>query len=481
MKRIAAIAALTALSILSIRSPAAITTSEIYFDDIKPQGMTNAECWTAVGRDDSGRVYIGFTGTRNSIDDFAMYRYDPATGNRKCYGSFRDISARFGNLQTNEPIPKGHTHFTQIGRKMYMGSQNFHDFKQDTAGLGTMRGAHLYAIDLDKDTVDDISRIFPGGVTAVHQGNVAICPMPGTNLLIGLLHPLSDMMIYNTVDRTVEIAKGIPWQLNNPLSREVVPLSNGKIYTVRGTEDPSMRARVDTMWAYDVNTHAFTQTNNLFMGGFLNGQCRTKDGKKIYLCTVNGELYVMDGVTGVSTHLCHFLPQADYASGTRIDYLYGITLSPDEKKIFGVISTQGRLYEYDIAGGTVVLLKDLGASVYTSSNTIDPQGNLYVAKFDVWSGNGRLLIINLSDRVGNVILPGNVAEKNPAELQLRVAEMTLRLPHDFAAKKLTLSIYDLKGRFIKSLVAGMETIDLRRECGICGGIYLVKVVVDRGI
>jgi hypothetical protein len=143
------------------------------------------------------------------------------------------------------------------------------------------------------------------------------------------------------------------------LSREVVVTKKGKIYTYRGTEDPAQRDRVHRIWAYDLKTNASTETAYTATGGFWNGQTWTRDGETIYLATVNGELYKLDVETEVFTHLGHFLPKEEHGAGVRVDYLYGITLSAEEKRIYGIPrpsrSGGSNLYSYEIATGAITL------------------------------------------------------------------------------------------------------------------------------
>src|SRR5262245_55092479 len=66
----------------------------IRFDDLAPAGMALQQCWDAIGIDARERVYIGFTGRRaDGREDFAVFRYDPATGSRRLLGTFMDVSA----------------------------------------------------------------------------------------------------------------------------------------------------------------------------------------------------------------------------------------------------------------------------------------------------------------------------------------------------------------------------------------------------
>jgi hypothetical protein len=108
----------------------AVVERTIAFDDLAPAGPTLKHCWNAMGMDSQQRVYIGFTSRRSDArEDFAVFRYDPATGERRFLGTFMDVSQAAGNLHFGEEIPKGHTRMLEIDGKMYMGSQGFHDLK----------------------------------------------------------------------------------------------------------------------------------------------------------------------------------------------------------------------------------------------------------------------------------------------------------------------------------------------------------------
>src|ERR1044072_1820258 len=66
----------------------------VRFDDIAPAGMVLLQGWDAIGMDDQERVYIGFTGRRaDGREDFAVFRYDPATGHRRLLGTLMEARA----------------------------------------------------------------------------------------------------------------------------------------------------------------------------------------------------------------------------------------------------------------------------------------------------------------------------------------------------------------------------------------------------
>jgi len=381
----------------------------IAFDDIAPAGLALKQCWNALGMDSRERVYIGFTsGRADAREDFAVFRYDPSTGERRFLGTFMDAAQAAGNLGPAEEIPKRHTRMLEIDGRMYMGSQGFHDLKAAIDTLPRYRGSHLYAYDPSRRKLDDISAALPGGVVTKHQGLIALAHVPGADLLVGLAHPSSDLVLFDYKGgRVKQVVPGIPWRLGNPLSREVVATKNGKIYSYRGTEDPAQRDEVHRIWAYDLKTNTSNATAYTATGGFWNGQTWTRDGKTVYLATVNGELYQLDVETEVFAHLGHFLPRGEVAAGGRVDSLYGITLSADEKRIYGVPRRSGsvgsNLYAYEIATGAVALVGPLETAIYTGSHMRDSSGNIYFARFgdgQSWEGRARLSIVRPAGTTG---------------------------------------------------------------------------------
>ena len=79
--------------------------------------------------------------------------------------------------------------------------------------------------------------------------------------------------------------------------------------------------------------------------------------------------------------------------------MFGITLSADEKRIYGIPrrsrSGESNLYAYEVDKGAVALVGEVEPGVYTGSHMRDSQGNIYFARFDgeTWEGNARLAIL----------------------------------------------------------------------------------------
>jgi outer membrane protein assembly factor BamB len=382
---------------------------EVAFDDLVPDDLSvdMVQSWNAMGMDDHGRVYIGFTSVRDggSSEDFVVFRYDPATDEREYLATFQDIAAASDNLEEGENIPKGHTRMIWADGVMYMGSQGFHDFKQGIDELPNYRGSHLFAYDTDQDSWVDVSRRLPGGVVTAQQGIVALNIMRDEELLVGLTHPHSDLVFYDyKADRMDRVVPGIPWRLGNPLSREMIVAPSGNIYTYRGTEELSRRDEVHPVWVYNIYTQEMKETAFTMTNGFWIGQTETRDGSTIYVSTTNGQLYEFDVATETFADLGHMLTNEDYASGRRVRFQYGLVLSPDETKIYFIPSEienpqgSGELYEFDIATGEVTFVQQLPVGIYTSGDVRDDE-HIYFAHFgnegNLWSGDVRLMAIEI--------------------------------------------------------------------------------------
>ena len=390
------------------------TTVEAYaveyvrFDDIAPPYLTLTQSWNALGLDDRDRAYILWTSTRNDgREDAALFRYTHATGQREFLGTFIDVATAQGNIQAGEQIPKGHTRIVQVGRKLYMGSQGFHDFKAEIDALPTYRGAHLFSYDLDSGAFDDVSRNLPGGVVIEHQGIISLAYSPEHELLVGLAHPLGDLVLFDVrTERVRKIVPGIPWQPNGVVSREILVTRTGKVLSYRGSEEPQYRELENEVWSYDLASDRTTQTGQWLKGGFWNGKAETRDRNTVYMSTVSGELYAFDVRSERFSHLGHFIDPALFTDPLqyRVHYLWGILLSQFERSIIGVpllMPTAAgseaqpnvtRLIAYDLGQRRFSQRGSLDVDVFTGSNHRDRAGNLYMSAFQ-WDQDCRLAVL----------------------------------------------------------------------------------------
>ncbi len=387
-----------------------IPWTEVSFDDLAPAGMELRQCWNGMGQDDRGRVYIGFTSTRaDGREDFPVFRYDPETRERSFLGTLLDVVAAAGNSRPGENIPKGHTRIVFADGRMYLASQGFHDLKGGIDSLPSYRGSHLFAFDTETETWQDLSAPLPGGVVTAHEGIVSLNVLRGEHLLVGLAHPSSDIVLYDyAAGRLAGVIPGIPWELGNPLSREIVVAPSGRLYTYRGTEDPAQRDAKHDVWVYDPRARRMSNTGVSHSGGFWIGQTEKHDGSRIYVSTTTGRLYEFDTARETFRDLGVMLPGDQLAAGRQVLFTYAITLSPDERRIYIVLSVldrpqgSGELYAYDIASGRFSFVRQLPVGIYTSADLRDA-GNVYFSHFgspaDLWSGSPRLFILHVPPRV----------------------------------------------------------------------------------
>jgi len=392
-------------------SAANLKWSEVSFESLAPRGMKMKECWNAMGIDDQGRIYIGFTSTRkDGRDDFPVFRYNPKTGERQFLGSFLDVVAAADNAKKGENIPKGHTRMVFANNRMYMGSQSFHDLKMEIDSLPTYRGSHLFAFNTIAGAFKDLSANLPGGVVTAHEGILSLNVLPEEHLLVGLAHPSSDIILYDYLtEKLIKVVSVIPWKLGNPLSREIIIAPSGNIYTYRGTENVDQLNETHSVWVYNIHSGEMKDTGFQMTKGFWIGQTKKRDGSKIYINTAGGELYEFDVATETFKDLGYELPKTD---SRIINYTYAIALSPDETKIYYVPSIiqksagaagsgkpdSGELYYYDIDTGQVVFVQQLPIGIYTSADLRDSQ-NIYFAHFgsetNVWTGQPKLFILRV--------------------------------------------------------------------------------------
>jgi hypothetical protein len=396
-----------------------------------PTDLSPIQSWMALGIDSLGRIYQGWTSNRTvntgasspyALADTLVLRYTPSTGGVEYLGSFMNTSAAQGNFTFaygGEEIPKGHTHILEVGSRMYLGSQGFHDWKGSVtqADLAPYRGAHLYSIDEASGQLFDLSAALPGGVVTQHQGIVAMTYSPEYHLLIGLTHPWSDIVLYDLETGQVKRVQGIPWAYEHVVSREIVVTKTGKVYIRRGPEQLQDAAFSDPVWRYDIATDTMLQTSYDMTGGFWNGQAVTKDRNKVYVSGVLGQLYMLDVPTDTWQYLGYMLPDAEYVAGNRINYNYGMALSPDETKLYWVPSIPSgpaNLYEFDLTTRTTGLVQcAIGNNqIYTGSNVTDSAGNVYMSSFDAWQGHPRLMVLT------PIVGPDFSLALNPATLSV---------------------------------------------------------------
>ena len=64
--------------------------------------------------------------------------------------------------------------------------------------LYLVAGDPVDAYDVASGKLEDVSAALPGGVVMEHQGLIALANAPGSDLLVGLAHPSSDIVLFDT-------------------------------------------------------------------------------------------------------------------------------------------------------------------------------------------------------------------------------------------------------------------------------------------
>jgi len=412
-----------------------LATEFVGFDDMikaLPDTYEVQDSWDCIGHQpNSSNIYVCYTTWKNTNErtlfanqDTLVFRYDIDTKERTFIGTFMQAAAKASNLWKDEIIPKGHTHIVHADGHMYIGSQNFHDFKFEinVTELNSYHGGHFFSIDTDTlELTDATAKKNPNGVAVDHQGIVGASVIPELNLIVGLTHPYSDLTLFNYKTQELEkVVKGIPWHSKNPLGREIVALPNGHVYLYRGVEDPrSEDPSVEyPVWMYDHSTGEMAPTNYNMSNGMWDSHAYKKDGSGIYIASCLGELWYMDTATEQWTSLGTFLTEEKLKLGIRIASLYTIALSPNEDKLYGIVSfyypksfpqaviNGGDLFVKDLKTGKVSFVQFLGHGIYTG-NGVTVGDTMYFTKAgellnDYWIGNVSIGMVHFGNDNRNV-------------------------------------------------------------------------------
>lgn len=346
--------------------------TKIRFTDLVPPGVEMDFSWRAMGKDDSGTVYIGFN-AKHADSEFApredvlVFKYDPITKERAYLGSWLETAREAGTLwdsgQTSRPeeIPKGHTAAVYADGKMYFGSQGFHDFKDglNVTKYEALHGAHIFAVNIATQKLEDVTRNEVDGVAIRHEGIICHSYSPWLGLLVGMTHPHGDITIFDVRNGTMlNVVKGIPWKVaHNVISREIVVTKTGVVYLYRGAEKHEYRNESHSIWRYDLNSgaEASRETDFKSTGGMWIGQARTKDDKFIYVSAVYGQVYRLDVDADSWSYVGYMRPQSNFDTDHDYAIVSGFALSPDEKSLYGVVggywkgaTDVGRMYRMEV-------------------------------------------------------------------------------------------------------------------------------------
>ncbi|HEY0944950.1 MAG TPA: hypothetical protein VGD81_06765 [Opitutaceae bacterium] len=363
----------------------------IRFGDLKPEGTKLTTCWDALGIDDRQRVYVAFSDQNDQApDDTVIFRYDSRSGARELLGTLRQVSRSEGNLREGETIAKSHVPFREYNGKLYFASHDYHSYK-DRKNILTRRGGHFYAFDLATDTFEDLSKSDPDGVSVQHQGIIGLAVLPQHGRLVGFTFPFGDLLTYDLERRRATYYEGVAeHRESGKPSRQIIGTSKGKVYF------SYYDRRSAPIYVFDVDTGEIRKTENHYRFGMVYGALPTRDGRKVYVVDLFGNLYAFHVDREWLEELGSLLPPEQVEKGVEVTICYAVALSRDEKKLYTFPSTFGsgpalRLYEHDLETGRKRQVADF-APVLDGSTTgkgagdrkgrisggvVDEQGRMY--------------------------------------------------------------------------------------------------------
>ncbi len=385
----------------------------IRFDDLKPEGSRLTTCWDAVAIDERQRVYIAFSDqNKTTPHDTVLFRYDPRTDRRELLGTLRQISRDEGNLAEGETIAKIHVPFQEHRGKFYFSSHDYHSY-DGPQDLTARRGGHFYSYDLQSEKFADLSKNDPGGVSVPHQGIIGLAILRQHHKLAGFTFPHGDILIHDLDRGTTTLHPGVPeHRQGGKPSRQIFATDTGKVYF------SYYDRRSSPLYVFDLHTGAIEATKDRYHFGMVYGAIPTRDGRRIYLVDLLGNLYAFDTREERLEDLGSLLPPDQIAAGVKVEICYTVVLSRDEKKLYTFPSRLSeapalRVYEHDLATGRNRQVADFTAALngttsdgrradangrITGSGVIDEQGRMYFGYHE--SGdegrNGVLLQVTLA-------------------------------------------------------------------------------------
>lgn len=123
-------------------------------------GFRLASSWSALGKAADGRIFIAVSNHDEAQGDAAIFALDPKTDRMRFIDTIRAASERAGNWRAEESQYKVHTFLSQhADGGLYFASSP----SDDPSGS---RGAHLYRLDPETDSIEDLSATAPFRIAA---------------------------------------------------------------------------------------------------------------------------------------------------------------------------------------------------------------------------------------------------------------------------------------------------------------------------
>jgi hypothetical protein len=369
------------------------------FGEVVPENFEIGWIWNCIGRDGQGNIYVGMGGQHSdSSTDVAVFRYIPRTSEKTFLTMLSTVSEKDGNLQPGEPFFKGHSQIAEMNGRLYLSTQGFHDITIDRSEMDSVRGGHIFEFEIASGQWHDLSRSDSMGVSAPHQGIIAIDTIPSRNQIVGSTVPLGDVLIYDiSRQKTIRYYSAPEHPLNLNVSR-VVSATEKAIYT---------QYSGSPIYKIDPQTGIYAPLGRKQSNGFFTAMARSWDRKDAYFITLNGFLYHFRPESEYVEDLMLFLTSKDpnMINDSKQDlFSFSLAISPDETCLYTLFTNDanGRngLYEYQLASGTIrkvedfteQLREDCEWSCINGCGVWDDQGCLYFANYTD-KHQGRLLRI----------------------------------------------------------------------------------------
>ena len=387
----------------------------IGFEEVTPGPMPFPRFWRGIGIDHNGKIYVGIGNgaeKQGKPGDVFIFEYDPVSESKRFLKSVRKILADEENLGPNEYWPKDESvakirsDFLEYNGKMYFSTHDWHGrkFKDNH------RGGHFLSLDLNDGTFTDLSKADPLGVAVASDGIIGMNILRKQRKLVGWTSPNGQLLVHDlNTHKTKNFGRGLPegvW--TGGVSRVIITTESGGVYVsyIRDEDVPGS----DRLYKFNWEEEKLEPTNQLIPSrGKFEGIAETSDEKMIFLADTDGMLYSFDVEAEELRELGSVLTDERVARGERVERLYNLTLSPDERKLFTIPHTVSKgdgayhLYEYDIENGKKTDLGDFSSKLHkcwlTGNGVFDLKRRYYVSFYCLGSKRAGILRVDVSHRV----------------------------------------------------------------------------------
>ena len=376
----------TLVAPISSARPLRQATAELihFTDDTTAEGQPlrddflHDSVWCAMGRGPNGKIYIAVSNHKQPGGNVLLYTYDPSTGKLKAMDDIKAVSTRAGNWREDESQHKVHTFLqTHADGKVYFAS-----FSAKPSPV--VRGAHLYRIDPEDDSIEDITPELLKGQDLSDPGVL----LPGQGIRGMALHPdqpdhLYAMAYPGGAIYRVNLKTGEQAQVGQSANDNFVmyAAADGSLYYGDGDEQSQSLMRYDP-----ASGQTETVTDKLPPGEF-GAIAPSQDGRDVYfLMAESKQVYRLDlkwGNVRFIKELC----------GVNRWRLYNLHLSLDGDNAYYVSNNNDRskLYRLHIKSGLCREELDINELLGTrdlcfgGTGVWDDQGSFYAP---VWTHGG---------------------------------------------------------------------------------------------